>query len=844
MKQQAVFLSLVTFGLILAVASLTPAPLQALTVGTPYKVVDKALGSSHGLHSHSMIYADGVYAITIIDTDSGPSRIKVVFVDANNPGAPIGIYQVSNDAGGIQGNPRVAFDANRGKFGVVWVRYDATGTTSVLEFAWVKKTGEKSSPVVISNSFPYRPDGPDIVWDSAYDRYAVVFGYYQPGVANWDLRLLTMDNAGNVLGWMAAPIQTMPEWEAALWQLPQFGGPNASGPTIAADANGYGIAYTYSSNRYIHYVYIKKSDLTIQTGPVQVSESTLNLIPHINFNSTNNEFGAAWQWSDLVSSGKLYFARLGPSGLIDRKVLASAFDVHSGDLWWDGGRYVLGWYEAPAGGQWNLKAATCSSTGVLDGTSVIVQSIGGDQVHVAARGADNYFIQWRLSYEDVWGATATNSNTLIASASPTEGGVVTKNPDKSVYDMGENVQITATPASTDWQFTGWSGDASGTENPKTITMDRAKNVVANFYNTSWPTLTITLAPAGGGSTTINGKSATSTQAAPGSQLALVATANTGYIFNSWRDAGGQVLSTNRAYTYSMPAGSVTLTAAFDLAYSVATSANPTNGGTVAPTGALWYAAGSVIAFTATPAANYSFTAWNVNGTSAGNANPINITIDSNKVIYADFTYGGGGTTYTLSTNISPAGTGTVTPNYGVYAAGSVVSVRATSADGYSFDYWTGSVTGSTNPINVTMDANKSVTAVFKEGAADDAPAISNLAQKSSIKSSRATFSLDYSDANGDLSGGRIRVSYKYKSNGRTYRQSVAIPAKVKSITGTTTGTIEWENRFKKYSTRYKSFEMTVYLVDAAGGEGNSQTITAKKSLSKKKPSAGGGGWGE
>ena len=47
------------------------------------------------------------------------------------------------------------------------------------------------------------------------------------------------------------------------------------------------------------------------------------------------------------------------------------------------------------------------------------------------------------------------------------------------YASGSTVQLTATP-SAGYQFTGWSGSASGVANPLTVTMDAAKTITANF----------------------------------------------------------------------------------------------------------------------------------------------------------------------------------------------------------------------------------------------------------------------------------------------------------------------------------------------------------------------------
>lgn len=77
------------------------------------------------------------------------------------------------------------------------------------------------------------------------------------------------------------------------------------------------------------------------------------------------------------------------------------------------------------------------------------------------------------------------------------------------------------------------------------------------------------------------------------------------------------------------------------------------------------------------------------------------------------TFGGGGTTYySLTTSIN--GQGSVSPSGGSYSEGSNVSVTATPAQGWEFDSWSGDLSGTTNPANLTMDSDKSVTAIFSQ----------------------------------------------------------------------------------------------------------------------------------
>lgn len=59
------------------------------------------------------------------------------------------------------------------------------------------------------------------------------------------------------------------------------------------------------------------------------------------------------------------------------------------------------------------------------------------------------------------------------------GGTTDPEPGTYTYDPGTEVTITAIPDS-GYEFSAWSGDASGTDNPITITMDSDMSITANF----------------------------------------------------------------------------------------------------------------------------------------------------------------------------------------------------------------------------------------------------------------------------------------------------------------------------------------------------------------------------
>ena len=68
----------------------------------------------------------------------------------------------------------------------------------------------------------------------------------------------------------------------------------------------------------------------------------------------------------------------------------------------------------------------------------------------------------------------------------------------------------------------------------------------------------------------------------------------------------------------------------------------------------------------------------------------------------------------LTVNVTPEVGGSVTPSNGTYAMGSNVKLLATPSPEYLFKEWSGGYTGTTNPANIIMDADKIITAVFEK----------------------------------------------------------------------------------------------------------------------------------
>ena len=113
--------------------------------------------------------------------------------------------------------------------------------------------------------------------------------------------------------------------------------------------------------------------------------------------------------------------------------------------------------------------------------------------------------QWYVTVSDgvaiatgpTWSFTThvVPTHTLVASASPAEGGTVARSPNAPSYDEGTLVQLTANPTA-GWEFRSWCGDASGTTNPMSVAMSRDKVVTAIFNEIGAPMVAVS-APNGG-----------------------------------------------------------------------------------------------------------------------------------------------------------------------------------------------------------------------------------------------------------------------------------------------------------------------------------------------------------
>ncbi len=276
------------------------------------------------------------------------------------------------------------------------------------------------------------------------------------------------------------------------------------------------------------------------------------------------------------------------------------------------------------------------------------------------------------------------------------GGAVTLNPQGTVFSAGTTVTLTAVPDS-DSVFMGWTGDLPTTQalvNPVLITVDSTKTITANFDPDGFCDLVV-LAENG----TVD-VSPTGPTFPRGTTVTLTATPNLGYHFTGW---SGDATGTLSPLTINMNTNK-TIQANFTLDEYVLNIEAENGTVEIFPLLAT-YPRGTTVTLTALSDAGYHFTEWS--GSIADNDNPIQIVMDSDKTIQANFAGNG----YTL-TVLAQNGSVDVQPNLPVYAHGTTVTLTATPDTGYHFTGWTGSAPSVLNPLFLTMDSTKTVTANF------------------------------------------------------------------------------------------------------------------------------------
>ncbi len=177
-----------------------------------------------------------------------------------------------------------------------------------------------------------------------------------------------------------------------------------------------------------------------------------------------------------------------------------------------------------------------------------------------------------------------------------------------------------------------------------------------------------------------------------------------YIHDTW-DYSDHSMSWGGSYSGLQMWGVVVLNLV--PATGVTLTISTTAGGTTSPTpGSHSYSPGTKVKVKAIPSANYEFVKWS--GSSSSTAATITLTMNTDKSLKANFRL-------KPRLTLSSSSGGTTSPAAGThyYATGTNVTITAIPTDTYAFKSWSGHVSGSTNPITVTMSADKAIKANFQ-----------------------------------------------------------------------------------------------------------------------------------
>ena len=188
---------------------------------------------------------------------------------------------------------------------------------------------------------------------------------------------------------------------------------------------------------------------------------------------------------------------------------------------------------------------------------------------------------------------------------------------------------------------------------------------------------------------------------------VTATAAPGWTFLHWL---GDATGTNPAVSVHM-----TRNKAVRAVFGTALSTTVIESGSImlSPASA-WYPCGSQVWLTAVPATGNYLAFW-TNAASGQTNNPLLFAVtNANPTVTAVFSSLGG--TQTNALTVIPNGRGqvTLTPPGNRFPSNSNVALQATPDAGQEFLGWSGAASGSQNPLVVTMDSSKVITASFTQ----------------------------------------------------------------------------------------------------------------------------------
>jgi len=299
-------------------------------------------------------------------------------------------------------------------------------------------------------------------------------------------------------------------------------------------------------------------------------------------------------------------------------------------------------------------------------------------------------------------------------------GTLQNLPYQEAFIPGDSVELEAVSGMHS-EFSGWSGDLTGSANPDTVVIDGNKDVAVNFELVTY-TLSISKVGNGEGQVRVNG----TLQNLPyqedytaGDSVELEAVSGIHSEFSDW---SGDLAGSTNPDTVVMD-GNKDVAPNFELVtYTLSISKAGNGEGQVRVNGTLHnlpyqedYTALDSVELEAVPGTHSVFIGWS--GDLAGSTNPDTVVMEGNKDGAVHFEL----VTYTLSLSKAGNGEGQVRvkgtlqnlPYQKDYTAGDNIELEAVPGMHSEFTGWSGDLTGSVNPDTVVMNGNKDVAANFE-----------------------------------------------------------------------------------------------------------------------------------
>lgn len=296
--------------------------------------------------------------------------------------------------------------------------------------------------------------------------------------------------------------------------------------------------------------------------------------------------------------------------------------------------------------------------------------------------------------------TEENACIIYVEIDPEEGGTATG---AGPYLTGDICTLTAT-AMPGYEFVKWTmGDeVVSTNTTYSFTVTETEHYVAHFEKMKY-NITVTAEPEEGGDVSGGGFYYYNAIAT------LEAIAKPGFFFTKWVDSDNVNVSNEPSFTIQVKENA-SYTAIFtqNHLFTINVSSNPENGGSVSGGGTYQYGANCTLH--ATPANGYEFLYWKMNGAVVSHEQNYTFVVTSNATYTAYFRETSGAT-YTITTEVTPEGSGTVTGG-GQYNAGSSVTLTTNANEGYTFVHWQDGDTD--NPRTITVNGNATYTAFFQQ----------------------------------------------------------------------------------------------------------------------------------